>query len=85
MVKEQKDWHGQFLTPYSSDEVYYYWLQRQGYKTRNKGYHYGADAHNAYFIHILNKVKSQFVMKTGLTDMPKRSIVTEVKDKSMRQ
>lgn len=79
VIDKQKDWHGQFLTPYSVDEVYYYWCKRQGYKTRNNGYHYGADAHNAYSIHLLHEVKKQFNMKTGLTDVPKRSIVKNIK------
>ena len=79
VIEEQKDWHGQYLTPYSSDEVYYYWLRRQGYQTRNKGYHYGADAHNAFSIFLLDKIRKQYNIKTGLTDMPKRSIVNKVK------
>ena len=85
IIEKQKDWHNQFVDPYTQDETYFYWCKNKQFKTRNNGYHYGADAHNAYCLHLLDKVKDQFVMKTGLTDMPKRSILTKVKKKIMRQ
>ena len=78
-IENKKDWHEQFLSPYSIDEVYYYWCKRQGYKPRNNGYHFGVDAHNAFSICLLDKIKQQYNIKTGLTDMPKRSIVSKVK------
>lgn len=60
IVKEKLDWHNQYIDPYSQDSVYYYWCKKKGYKTRNNGYHYGADAHNAYFHYLLDKVKLQY-------------------------
>jgi len=84
-IEKKVDWDNQFIDPYSEDETYFKWCKNNGFQTKNNGYHYGADAHNAYFLYLLNKVKDQFVMKTGLTDMPKRSILTRVKEKIMRQ
>jgi len=83
-MQKKVDWHDQFLGPYSQDDVYYYWCKNKGFETRNNGYHYGIDAHNAYFLYLLDKVKTQFNIKTGLTDMPKRSIVSKVNKKVMR-
>lgn len=84
-IENKADWSNQFIDPYSEGETYFKWCKNKGYKTRNNGYHYGADAHNAYFLYLLDKVKSQFNIKTGLTDMPKRSILTKVKEKIMRK
>lgn len=84
-IENKVDWNNQFIDPYSQDETYFYWCKNKQFKTRNNGYHYGADAHNEYFLYLLDKVKDQFVMKSGLTDMPKRSILTIVKEKIMRQ
>jgi hypothetical protein len=84
-IENKVDWDNQFIDPYSQDETYFYWCKNKQFKTRNNGYHYGADAHNEYFLYLLDIVKDQFVMKTGLTDMPKRSIFTKVKEKIMRQ
>jgi len=84
-IENKLNWYDKFIYPYSKDETYFKWCKSKGYKTRNNGYHYGADAHNAYFLYLLDKVKSQFNIKTGLTDMPKRSILTKVKEKIMRK
>jgi len=84
-IRNKLDWNNQFINPYSKDETYFQWCKNNGFKTKNNSYHYGADAHNAYFLYLLDKVKSQFNIKTGLTDMPKRSILTKVKEKIMRQ
>lgn len=85
IIENKFDWDNQFIDPYNEDETYFKWCKNKGYKTRRNGQHYGADAHNAYFLYLLDKVKSQFNIKTGLTDMPKRSILTKVKEKIMRK
>jgi len=84
-IKNKQNWHNTFIDPYSQDGTYFYWCKNKGYQTRNNTYHYGADAHNAYFLYLLEKVKSQFNIQTGLTDMPKRSIVSKVNKTIMRQ
>jgi len=84
-IENKLDWHDQFINPYSQNETYFHWCRNKEFTTRNNGYHYGADAHNAYFLYLLEKVKSQFNIKTGLTDMPKRSIVSKVNKTIMRQ
>lgn len=43
------DWDDCYLTPYSKEETYYFWLHEKGYRTVSpNSYHYGADAHQAW-------------------------------------
>ncbi len=84
MIDKELDWHDQFISPYDQRETFYYYCKRKGFKNRNNGYHYGADAHNDYFLYLLEKVKAQYNIKTGLTDMPIRSIVSKVNKTTMR-
>ena len=55
------------------------YLIEQGYQTVNGGYHYGIDAHTAWYKYLLPKVQAQYQIKTGLTQPSKRSIITQVK------
>ena len=58
---------------------YTQYLTEQGYQTVNGGYHFGIDAHTAWYKYLLPKVQEQYQIKTGLTQPPKRSILTQVK------
>jgi len=79
-VPEQKDWHNQYIDPYSIDSTYYHWLKNNGYQTVNgNSYHYGADAHVAWCKHILPMVMTQYSGINDLTNKPKRSIITKNK------
>jgi hypothetical protein len=42
-------------------------------------YHFGIDAHTAWYKYLLPKVQEQYQIKTGLTQPSKRSIITQVK------
>jgi hypothetical protein len=55
------------------------YLREQGYQTVNGGYHFGIDAHTAWYKYLLPKVQAQYQIKTGLTQPSKRSIITQVK------
>jgi hypothetical protein len=55
------------------------YLIEQGYQTVNGGYHFGIDAHTAWYKYLLPKVQAQYQIKTGLTQPSKRSIITQVK------
>ena len=55
------------------------YLTEQGYQTVNGGYHFGIDAHTAWYKYLLPKVQAQYQIKTGLTQPTKRSIITQVK------
>lgn len=77
---EMKDWGDSYLSPYDMEGTYYYWLQQNGHQTVNpNSYHYGAQAHTAWFQNILPHVQKQYTIKTGLTNITKRSIVTKAK------
>jgi hypothetical protein len=58
---------------------YTQYLREQGYQTVNGGYHFGIDAHTAWYKYLLPKVQAQYQIKTGLTQPSKRSIITQVK------
>jgi len=58
---------------------YTQYLNEQGYQTVNGGYHFGIDAHTAWYKYLLPKVQEQYQIKTGLTQPSKRSIITQVK------
>ena len=58
---------------------YTQYLTEQGYQTVNGGYHFGIDAHTAWYKYLLPKVQAQYQIKTGLTQPSKRSILTQVK------
>ena len=58
---------------------YTQYLREQGYQTVNGGYHFGIDAHTAWYKYLLPKVQEQYQIKTGLTQPSKRSIITQVK------
>ena len=58
---------------------YTQYLNEQGYQTINGGYHFGIDAHTAWYKYLLPKVQAQYQIKTGLTQPTKRSIITQVK------
>jgi hypothetical protein len=58
---------------------YQRYLLEQGYQTVNGGYHFGIDAHTAWYKYLLPKVQEQYQIKTGLTQPTKRSIITQVK------
>ena len=58
---------------------YTQYLTEQGYQTVNGGYHFGIDAHTAWYKYLLPKVQEQYQIKTGLTQPSKRSIITQVK------
>ena len=58
---------------------YTQYLREQGYQTVNGGYHFGIDAHTAWYKYLLPKVQAQYQIKTGLTQPTKRSIITQVK------
>lgn len=46
---EPLDWNQCYLDPYNPDMTYFNWCKQQGFKTvRPDGYHYGADAHQAW-------------------------------------
>ena len=79
------EWHDQYIDPYDRDSTFYFWCKNKGFEPRKEGWHYGVDAHNAYFLYLLDKVKKQYNIQTGLTDMPKRSIVIKVNKSTMRQ
>ena len=56
------------------------YLLAQGYKTVNGGYHFGADAHTAWYKHLLPQVMEKFGVQNTLTNTPKRSIINTVKE-----
>jgi hypothetical protein len=58
---------------------YIQYLNEQGYQTLNNGWHFGVDAHIAWYKYLLPKVQEQYKIKTGLTQPTKRSIITQVK------
>jgi len=58
---------------------YTQYLREQGYQNVNGGYHFGIDAHTAWYKYLLPKVQAQYQIKTGLTQPTKRSIITQVK------
>ena len=58
---------------------YTQYLNEQGYQAVNGGYHFGIDAHTAWYKYLLPKVQEQYQIKTGLTQPSKRSIITQVK------
>ena len=58
---------------------YTQYLRKQGYQNVNGGYHFGIDAHTAWYKYLLPKVQEQYQIKTGLTQPTKRSIITQVK------
>ena len=58
---------------------YTQYLREQGYQNVNGGYHFGIDAHTAWYKYLLPKVQEQYQIKTGLTQPTKRSIITQVK------
>ena len=58
---------------------YTQYLKKQGYQNVNGGYHFGIDAHTAWYKYLLPKVQEQYQIKTGLTQPTKRSIITQVK------
>ena len=75
-----KDWGDSYINPYDQNSTFYYWLKQNGHQTVNaNSYHYGAQAHTAWFQYILPYVKQQYTIKTGLTNTSKRSIVTKAK------
>lgn len=43
----QQDWNNSYLDPYDNDSSYYWYLNKQGYKS-DPWFHYGADAHWAW-------------------------------------
>ncbi len=43
-----RNWNNCFIGAYNKEDVYWYWLQSQGFGTVNHGYHYGAAAHQAW-------------------------------------
>jgi hypothetical protein len=63
---------------FHTDE-YTQYLREQGYQNVNGGYHFGIDAHTAWYKYLLPKVQAQYQIKTGLTQPTKRSIITQVK------
>jgi len=75
--KELDDQNIKHLFFYTREYMEY--LTEQGYQTINGGYHFGIDAHTAWFKHLLPKVQAQYQIKTGLTQPTKRSIITQVK------
>lgn len=44
----QYNWNNCFIGAYNQQDVYWHWLQSQGFNTVNGGYHYGAAAHRAW-------------------------------------
>lgn len=54
-------------------------LAKQGYQTVNGGWHFGIDAHTAWFKHLLPQIQAKYSTKTDLTQPSKRSIITQVK------
>jgi len=56
------------------------YLTKQGYQTVNNGYHFGADAHSAWYKHLLPRVMEKFGVQNTLTNTPKRSIINTVKE-----
>jgi hypothetical protein len=63
---------------FTTDE-YTQYLKEHGYQTVNNGYHFGVDGHVAWYKKLLPEIQSQYIIKTGLTNTPKRSIVTKAK------
>lgn len=59
---------------------YAQYLMEQGYQTINNGYHFGADAHTAWYKHLLPQVMEKFGAQNTLTNIPKRSIINTVKE-----
>ena len=55
------------------------YLAKQGYQTVNGGWHFGIDAHTAWFKHLLPQIQAKYSTKTDLTQPSKRSIITQVK------
>jgi len=64
---------------FHTDE-YTKYLTEQGYQTVNGGYHFGADAHTAWYKHLLPQVMEKFGVQNTLTNTPKRSIINTVKE-----
>lgn len=50
---EEYDWKDSYIGPYDPTATFYHHLESKNFKTRNNGYHYGADAH-AYWAKFLN-------------------------------
>jgi len=63
---------------FTTDE-YTKYLKEHGCQTVNNGYHFGVDGHVAWYKKLLPEIQSRYTIKTGLTDTPKRSIVTKAK------
>ena len=64
---------------FNTDE-YIKYLTEQGYQTVNNGYHFGEDAHSAWYKHLLPQVKKLMGVQNTLTNTPKRSIINTVKE-----
>ena len=75
--KELDDQNIKHLFFHTNEYIQY--LREQGYQTVNGGYHFGIDAHTAWYKYLLPKVQAQYQIKTGLTQPTKRSIITQVK------
>ena len=75
--KELDDQNIKHLFFHTNEYIQY--LTDQGYQTVNGGYHFGIDAHTAWYKYLLPKVQEQYQIKTGLTQPSKRSIITQVK------
>ena len=67
-----------YLFFHTTDYIKY--LTEQGYQTVNNGYHFGADAHTAWYRHLLPQVMENFGVQNTLTNTPKRSIINKVKE-----
>jgi len=51
-----QDWHECHIGPYDTNRSYYWYLNRQGYKT-DEWYHYKADGHWAWAELLIDKIK----------------------------
>jgi hypothetical protein len=58
-VDEQRDWGDSYVSPYDKSGTYYQWLADQGFLTVRYGsYHYGIDAHSAWYKFLLPRLTS---------------------------
>lgn len=52
----RRDWGTSYIDPYEMMGTYYYWLEDKGYQTVTPdSYHYGEDAHTAWYKYLLDR------------------------------
>lgn len=56
---KEYDWNDSYIDPYNPLGTYYHQLESLSFKTRNSGYHYGADAHVYWADYLLTNLQKE--------------------------